>query len=648
MKWFLGSMMFVACFLLTLPARAYDIGAIQKQIDDQGHAFTVSENWITRLDPSERARLGGALAPDNPPLAPDWSPKTPASDRDYLDWRDNYGNYVSQVRQQGSCGSCWAFAPVAMLESRKMIWLLSGTDPDYSEQYLLSCSSAGDCDYGYADQALDFLCATGTPPESCFPYEGDDTVACGESCPETADYINRMSNAGFVTLDYVDVDAIKSALDEGPVITWLRIHESLYAYDDGVYSAYGSAYSGSNHFVLVIGYDDAEQCWIAKNSWGMGWGEDGFFRIAYDSGCLFGHWTLAAEFSPTHAGPNWYVATDGEDIYNNGSREQPFNQIGIPCWMSSEGDSILVAPGEYPAQGVPLQQNWSFILAGQGEVGDVVLVAPYLVAALSESEVVNITFRGSLQLPSVMTFTSPTFSHCVFSVDHGSLVGAVTESFLSFHHCSFIGCGGPLFDLQESSVLLDACTIAFNDGPLVSCDGQSSVDMECSLMWGNAGGDYVDCFSGLEQVNDNLWDNPWLCDWEAGDLTLYDISPCLPENNVCNVLIGAHSQGCEYEVDAHQEPVPGGISLKAYPNPFNPEVTIVFELPTPSQVDCRVYDLAGRPVRALLDAVPRPAGPHEIRWDGRDEAGRACASGIYFVGLGASDGRLTRKVTLLK
>jgi len=48
---------------------------------------------------------------------------------------------------------------------------------------------------------------------------------------------------------------------------------------------------GGLHCVEVIGYSEAEQCWICKNSWGAGWGEGGFFRIAYgqcaiDSGAL--------------------------------------------------------------------------------------------------------------------------------------------------------------------------------------------------------------------------------------------------------------------------------------------------------------------------------------------------------------------------
>ena len=57
-----------------------------------------------------------------------------------------------------------------------------------------------------------------------------------------------------------------------------------------------------NHCVLIVGYDDVNQCFIVKNSWGTGWGEAGYFRIAYSecSGTSnFGMYTIA--YSPQAA-----------------------------------------------------------------------------------------------------------------------------------------------------------------------------------------------------------------------------------------------------------------------------------------------------------------------------------------------------------
>jgi hypothetical protein len=73
------------------------------------------------------------------------------------------------------------------------------------------------------------------------------------------------------------------------------------------------------------------------------------------------------------------------------------------------------------------------------------------------------------------------------------------------------------------------------------------------------------------------------------------------------------------------------------PNPFNPRTEIVFAIPEAGQVSLRVYDAAGRLVRTLLDAV-LPAGPGAVSWDGRDQAGRAVASGVYLCRLRTAAG----------
>ena len=67
----------------------------------------------------------------------------------------------------------------------------------------------------------------------------------------------------------------------------------------------------------------------------------------------------------------------------------------------------------------------------------------------------------------------------------------------------------------------------------------------------------------------------------------------------------------------------------AYPNPFNAEVALSFDLPKAAAVTLVLYDALGRPVRQLVDG-PLAAGRYQFVWDGRDRRGRAVASGIYF------------------
>jgi hypothetical protein len=73
-----------------------------------------------------------------------------------------------------------------------------------------------------------------------------------------------------------------------------------------------------------------------------------------------------------------------------------------------------------------------------------------------------------------------------------------------------------------------------------------------------------------------------------------------------------------------------GLRLAAWPNPFNPTLTIRFVLPAAGPARVAVYDVTGRLVRVLLDEM-RPGGEQAVRWSGRDGAGRAVASGAYLV-----------------
>ncbi len=84
------------------------------------------------------------------------------------------------------------------------------------------------------------------------------------------------------------------------------------------------------------------------------------------------------------------------------------------------------------------------------------------------------------------------------------------------------------------------------------------------------------------------------------------------------------------------------------PNPFNPRTAIRFDLPEPARVDLEIFDVAGRVVRRLLRDDSRPSGGHTAVWNGRDDAGRQVAAGVYFCRLRAGAFRQTRSMTLLK
>lgn len=94
--------------------------------------------------------------------------------------------------------------------------------------------------------------------------------------------------------------------------------------------------------------------------------------------------------------------------------------------------------------------------------------------------------------------------------------------------------------------------------------------------------------------------------------------------------------------------LPQGYGLSQnYPNPFNPETIISYQLPEAGRVSLKIYSILGRQVRTLVDGE-KPAGFHQARWDGRNDAGQKMESGIYLYKLEAGGFVQSRKTIFLK
>ena len=92
--------------------------------------------------------------------------------------------------------------------------------------------------------------------------------------------------------------------------------------------------------------------------------------------------------------------------------------------------------------------------------------------------------------------------------------------------------------------------------------------------------------------------------------------------------------------------------LANYPNPFNPETWIPYQLAAPAEVALTIYDMNGVAVRRLT-VGHQPAGLYQNRsralyWDGRNGSGESVASGIYLYQLQAGNYTATRRMTILK
>ncbi|MCK5146491.1 metallophosphoesterase [bacterium] len=100
--------------------------------------------------------------------------------------------------------------------------------------------------------------------------------------------------------------------------------------------------------------------------------------------------------------------------------------------------------------------------------------------------------------------------------------------------------------------------------------------------------------------------------------------------------------------------VPSDVSLPqqyrlfpAYPNPFNPETTIMYSVPRRAEVMIEIYNLRGQKIKNLVREF-KNTGVHQVVWDGMDNNGLHAGSGVYVYRMCAGDFSISRKITLVK
>jgi C1A family cysteine protease len=250
-----------------------EVMAVQQAIANENLSWQARETSMSLLSESERLlRLGGRLA-DVLPSIPEENLATAALPV-ALDWRNKNGNWITSVKDQGACGSCWAFATTAVLESMVKISKKMLGEIDLSEQMLVSCSHAGDCVSGYDYKAANYIRSNGITNESCYPYTANYTA-----CNPCAGWTKRVVKIKSWNWVSTSINAIETALQSGPITTYMRVYDDFYHYSSGIYKVSAGAVYKGGHFVTIVGYNHTSRYWICKNSWGTNWGERGFFRI---------------------------------------------------------------------------------------------------------------------------------------------------------------------------------------------------------------------------------------------------------------------------------------------------------------------------------------------------------------------------------
>mmetsp|Transcript_4994 Transcript_4994/g.14385 ORF Transcript_4994/g.14385 Transcript_4994/m.14385 type:complete len:406 (-) Transcript_4994:532-1749(-) len=194
---------------------------------------------------------------------------------DHVDWVEQ--GAVTPVKNQQMCGSCWAFSTTGSIEGINFI--KTGKLISLSEQELVDCDTSKDmgCGGGLMDYAFKFVeDIGGLDTERDYPYWG-----VGFSCDVVKEKRKTVSIDGHEDVPVSDEGALRKAVSQQPVSVAICASD-LQFYSSGVVS---SCCKALDHGVLLVGYGEDEaghHFWKIKNSWGEGWGEKGFFRLARD------------------------------------------------------------------------------------------------------------------------------------------------------------------------------------------------------------------------------------------------------------------------------------------------------------------------------------------------------------------------------
>ena len=230
-----------------------------------------------------RARYGAKFSPRLMALTKTLAkPRAAASGRPaVVDWRTRWGaSWITRAADQGSTENCWAFASNALIEA--MVRIEHGVWCERSVTEIRKGVKKKVTDGGNANEALVWVKGHGLADPGCTPYSLDDKPLAFPA--DRSGRTVRIPAHERIPND-AGQEAAKKWLDAvGPLVCFFEVWTD---FDDSknvkgvVYRARPGATFRGNHLMLIVGYDDNAKCWIVKNSWGQGFGDNGFVRIGY-------------------------------------------------------------------------------------------------------------------------------------------------------------------------------------------------------------------------------------------------------------------------------------------------------------------------------------------------------------------------------
>ncbi len=263
--------------------------------------------------------------------------------------------------------------------------------------------------------------------------------------------------------------------------------------------------------------------------------------------------------------------------------------------------------------------------------------------------------------------SSPVIAGCLFRDNYATWNGSVLFSVYAYPKLINNTLAGNVC-LAESAFHLCGAVENFN----------GKITLINNIIWNNftnhhegsqlvSGKDYYTIANNIEGYsgnNTNLDQDPEFFGDGKTPYRLLASSPCI-DQGVDHTLSSALASlditgntrlcGSRYDMGAHEycgeisgtNPPNPPAQLSCAPNPFNPRTTIAFNLTREGPVKLAIYDVQGHLVKTLLN-TRKPAGNHQLTWDGRNSMGHIQASGTYLYRLETEGGNISRSMTLIR
>jgi len=241
------------------------------------HSFTVGVNKFADMTNEEFVKqFNGLNTPSNLEQADTEFDIDVSSLPKSVDWRQK--GYVTPVKNQAQCGSCWAFSAVVSMEGAH--FKKTGKLISLSEQNLVDCVKEDyGCSGGLPFDGISYAIRNGgIDTEASYRYTARDG-----RCHFSKSHIGAtFSEVRRIPMGY-EIQLQKAVATVGPVSVGIdAAHRSFQLYRSGVYHEPRCSTQRLDHGVAVVGYgtENGKDYYTVKNSWGSGWGEQGYIKMA--------------------------------------------------------------------------------------------------------------------------------------------------------------------------------------------------------------------------------------------------------------------------------------------------------------------------------------------------------------------------------